>query len=206
MRIVTAALATLLITAPLAAQGRTIQLPDTLGANFNIGDTATARGSATDFDYLDGTWHFTFQWRNPDGTFGEGFSGHWYSGKKVAEHYREGGRDVQVVLVEDQWRPDDNEATSANGTYTWRAFSSQRRLWAIEGIGTRDNGGEWNPGLAWGDGANRYLVQHYGSNIARIRYFNITPDSFLWRADWSQDGGRTWIRDFWIMRASRIGK
>lgn len=207
MRVVAVTTCALLAAGQLAAQNRIIPLPDTLGANFNIADTATARGSATDFDFLDGTWHFRFQWRNPDGTFGEGFTGHWYSGKKVSEHYQQNGHDAQMVLVEDQWRPDDQLSSSASGTYTWRLFSSQRPLWAIQGVGIRDGAtGEWNPGWAWGDATNRYLVQHNGSRIARIRYFNITQDGFLWRADISQDGGRTWMRDAWSMQASRIGR
>lgn len=207
MRIVlTTVCATVLIAAPAAAQRRTIQLPDTLGANFNIADSAAQRGSATDFDFLDGTWHFTFQSRRPDGAFNPPFTGHWYSTKKVSERYQEDGRSVQIVLVEDQWRPDDAEAPSNSGTYTWRLFSSESRIWAIQGMTTWLSSGSWLPGLAWGDAANRYLVQHRGAVISRIRYFNITPDSFLWRADVSDDGGRTWQLDSRMMQASRIGR
>src|SRR5262249_58747825 len=84
--------------------------------------------------------------------------------------------------------PDDESTSASTGTYTYRAYSSRRHLWAIQGINTHN--AEWGPGLAWGDGSNRYLIQHYGSAIERIRYFAITPTSFLWRADPTEDGGK----------------
>lgn len=198
--------ASLLAPSVAGAQGRAIQLPDTLGANFSIADTAGARATAADFDYLIGIWHFTFQSRRPNGAFNPPFSGHWYAMKKATTQYTDAGREVQSVLVEDQWRPDEPSDASSNGTYTWRAFNSQRSLWTIQGINTWSV--EWEPGVAWGAGANRYLVQHYdnGATIMRIRYFAITADSFLWRADMSTDRGRTWLLDRWTMQASRIAR
>ncbi len=190
--------------ARLEAQGRAIALPDTLGANFAIGDSAHALGSATDFDFLVGTWHYTFQSRTPDGKFTPTFTGHWFASKRDSERYTNDGKDVETALVEDQWRPDDPSASASTGTYTYRAFSSQRHLWTIQGINTYV--ADWEPGLAWGDATNRYLVQHYGAAIERIRYFAITLTQFLWRADRSTDGGRTWMLDHWTMQATRIAK
>ena len=188
----------------LEAQGRAIALPDTLGASFAISDSARALGSATDFDFLVGTWHYTFQWRSPDGKFNPTFTGHWSASKRASEHYADQGKDVETVYVEDQWRPDDESTSASTGTYTYRAYSSRRHLWAIQGINTHN--AEWGPGLAWGDGSNRYLIQHYGPAIERIRYFAITPTSFLWRADHSEDGGKTWLLDHLTMQATRIAK
>ena len=48
---------------------RAIHLPDTLGANFDVKDTLTGTSAPTDYDFLLGTWTFTFQPRRPDGTF-----------------------------------------------------------------------------------------------------------------------------------------
>jgi hypothetical protein len=199
-----AAVVVVVAAAGLEAQGRAIALPDTLGASFAIADSARALGSATDFDFLVGTWHFTFQWRSPTGTFNPTFTGHWSASKRDSERYTDQGKDVETALVEDQWRPDDASATASAGTYTYRAYSSQRHLWAIQGVNTY--AANWEPGLAWGDGSNRYLIQHYGSAIERIRYFAITPTSFLWRADRSEDGGKTWLLDHWTMQAIRIAK
>ena len=199
-----AAVVVVVAAAGLEAQGRAIALPDTLGANFAIADSARALGAATDFDFLVGTWHFTFQWRSPTGTFNPTFTGHWSASKRDSERYTDQGKDVETALVEDQWRPDDASATASAGTYTYRAYSSQRHLWAIQGVNTY--AANWEPGLAWVDGSNRYLIQHYGSAIERIRYFAITPTSFLWRADRSEDGGKTWLLDHWTMQATRIAK
>ena len=196
-------LAVVLVGPSLSAQTRAITFPDTLGANFAIADSARELGSATNFDFLVGTWRFTFQGRKPDGTFYPSFAGHWFVTKQDSERYTADQKQIETVFVEDQWRPDDADAAASAGTYTYRAFS-QRHLWTIQGINTYQ--ADWEPGLAWGDATNRYLVQHYGPAIERIRYFAITPTQFLWRADRSSDGGKTWLLDHWTMQATRIAK
>jgi hypothetical protein len=40
----------------VAPAGRVIPLPDTLGANFPLADSATKTGSLADYDTLVGTW------------------------------------------------------------------------------------------------------------------------------------------------------
>jgi hypothetical protein len=42
--------------------------------------------------------------------------------------------------------------------------------------------------------------------MVRLRYSNITDTSFLWRADYTADEGKTWTLDWWAMRARRIAK
>jgi hypothetical protein len=42
---------------------RAIPLPDTLGANFAVTDTLTGTSEPADYDFLVGTWRFTFQAR-----------------------------------------------------------------------------------------------------------------------------------------------
>ncbi len=184
----------LLGASAVQAQQRSINLPDTLGANFDIADSAHARATASDFDYLLGAWEFTFQGRKQDGGWNPAFSGHWTAEKR--------SQDQQGVLFEDHWRADHPGEAASTGTYTYRAFNAQGPLWQCQGIDTEN--GQWAPGIAWSDGTNRYMVQHYGTAIMRIRYFAITPQSFLWRADLSVDGGRTWQRDRWTMEAHRI--
>lgn len=190
-----AALAVVVTAATSAfAQGRReIPLPDTLGANFDIADTATKAGSPADYDAMIGSWEFRFQGRNADGSFTGSFSGHWSFDKKP------GG-----LLIEDRWRADDPSKPVGDGTYTYRAFHPQRKLWQM--LGTTSTGGEFALGLTWSDGSNRYAIQRYGPVIMRIRYFAIENDRFLWRADRSTDGGKTWLRDAWAMEAKRIGR
>jgi hypothetical protein len=187
--------------APLHAQQptpapRAIQLPDTMGANFNVADTLTARSASTDYDFLLGTWRFTFQARREDGSFNPSFTGHWVFTKKET-----GG---QGVLIEDHWRPDDPSSTWDAGTWTYRAWNPERKLWEMRGINT--NAGAWQPGLMWTSGDSRLLTEWYGTMLVRFRYFAIEPDKFLWRADATFDLGKSWIRDFWTMEAVRVAR
>jgi hypothetical protein len=74
-----------LISAPTASVAsaqtqesvRAIPLPDTVGANFAVTDTLTGKSGPADYDFLIGTWRFTFQARRRDGSFAPAFTGHW---------------------------------------------------------------------------------------------------------------------------------
>ena len=196
-----AALVGIAIAEPVLAQSqrsapRAIQLPDTLGANFAVTDTHTGKSAPGDFDFLIGTWSFTFQSRNRDGSFTPSFTGHWVFAKKET-----GG---QGVLLEDHWRPDDPSATWDAGTWTYRAYNPNRKLWEMQGINT--NVGAWQPGLMWSVGNDRVLTEWYGPMLVRFKYFAIQADKFLWRADATFDRGKTWIRDYWTMEARRISR
>jgi len=175
---------------------RAIQLPDTLGANFAVSDTLTGKSAPADYDFLIGTWSFKFQSRRRDGGFTPAFTGHWVFSKKET-----GG---QGVLLEDHWRPDDPASTWEAGTWTYRAFNPERKLWEMEGINT--NSGAWQAGLMWSEGADRLLIEWYGPMLVRFRYFAIQADQFLWRADATFDRGKTWIRDYWTMQVQRISR
>ena len=172
---------------------REIPLPDTLGANFAIGDSAAGKGTLNDYDALLGTWEFSYQDRADDGSYQTPFKGHWTFEKKPG-----GG------LIEDRWRPDDPTAPLAKSLYTYRTFDPKRKVWVI--IGTQSSGGKMDPGLTWTDENNRYVIQVAGNGISRIRYLAIDANHFLWRSDWSGDGGKTWILDTGLMEARRISR
>jgi hypothetical protein len=178
------------------AMARVIPLPDTLGANFNVADTLSSTSGPTDYDFLIGTWSFTFQARQRNGAFAPSFTGHWVFTKKET-----GG---QGVLIEDHWRPDDPSSTWDAGTWTYRVYNPARRLWEMQGINTTL--GAWQPGLMWSAGPDRLLTEWYGPMLVRFRYFAIQSDKFLWRADASFDRGTTWIRDYWTMDVRRIAR
>jgi len=183
----------MLAAAPLRAQKRAITLPDTNGANFNAADSARGLGSTHDYDALLGYWHFTFQNRNADGTFGPPFTGHW------SFEVKPGGG-----LMIDSWRPDNPATPLASSLYTFRVFDPVRKVWAI--VGGNSNGGPMSPGITWSNGKELLLVQKSGSGLVRIKYFDVKENHFLWRADFTPDNGKTWIKDYWTMEANRISK
>ncbi|HEX4682737.1 MAG TPA: nuclear transport factor 2 family protein [Gemmatimonadaceae bacterium] len=179
--------------APPQPPEREIPLPDTLGAAFSIADSATKQGTAADYDAVVGVWEFRFQQRRPDGSFLPAFNGHWSFEKKP------GG-----MLIEDRWRGDNPAQPMDAGTYTFRSFDPRKKIWQL--IGMTTGGGEFALGLTWTDGKDRFAIQHYGPAIMRIRYLAIEDNHFLWRADRTVDGGKTWQLDAWSMEAKRIAR
>src|SRR3954453_17509867 len=118
---------------------RQIALPDTLGANFSVADSARGTASANDFDFLVGVWEFRFQQRNTNGVWNSPFAGHWFAERK---------RNLNG-FVEDHFRADNRTATYDVGTWTYRVFNPQRKLWEMQGVGSEN--GSWQPGLCWSD-------------------------------------------------------
>jgi hypothetical protein len=165
---------------------------DTLGANFDA--TKVGTGTPSDFDFLIGTWNYRFQSRKQDNPseYLPARPGIW-TGAKTHDGF----------MMEDEFRTLNQNGTRGL-TLTYRVFDPDKKIWNIQGIGVRR--AVWTPGVAWSDGQNRYLVQDYpelGVKM-RIKYYAITRDHFLWRADGSPDGGKTWVKDFWLIEATRV--
>lgn len=182
-----ACLAMLLALVPAAheqAPAPSVAAPDTLGANFDA--DRVGRGTPGDFDFLVGTWSFRFQQRDERGGFRPVQTGTWTA---VKTH---GG-----AIVEDVWRLGNTETPPSRG-----ASSIRSAAWEIQGV--RPRSVQWHPGIAWSEGDQRFVVQTFGPMRARIRYYQVTPDHFLWRADGSEDGGRTWVADIWKLEAHRV--
>jgi len=174
-----------------------VPTPDTLGANFRHDSIGTA--SPTDFDFLDGTWNIRFQARKSTTSameFNPARAGTW-SARRIHDG----------LVIEDKFsliNPNDGSRTF---TLTYRVYDQARKTWEIAGTDAK-RGSPWAPGVSWADArGDRYVVQTYGSPegtlITRIRYYQVTRNHFLWRADGSTDGGKTWIRDFWKIEANR---
>ena len=178
----------LLISTPSAQDqsAADVPTPDALGANFD--HTAVGKGTPQDFDFLIGSWNFRFQQRGDGNAYRPIQPGVWVTQK---DH---GG-----FLVEDVWRL----GTSENPTITYRVFTPARGIWEIQG--TKPRTGGWDAGIAWSQGDERYLVQRFdnGRLLVRIKYYEIRPTSFRWRADGSRDEGKTWTPDIWKMDATR---
>jgi len=183
----------MLVGTTARAQVPDVPTPDTLGANFKHDSVGTS--TPTDFDFLDGTWNIRFQSRKSKTEFSPAVAGTW------SAHRTHDG-----LVIEDEFSLINASDGSRSLTLTYRVYNKARKTWEIAGTSAK-NGSPWAPGVSWSDGRDRYVVQTYGSGpnalITRIRYYQVTQDHFLWRADGSQDGGKTWIRDFWKIEANR---
>ena len=179
--------------APVAAQLPDVPTPDTLGANFRHDSVGTS--TATDFDFLDGSWNIRFQSRKSPTEFSPARVGTW------SAHRTHNG-----LVIEDEFSLVSPSDGSRSLTLTYRVYNPTRKTWEIAGV-SASQGTPWAPGVSWSDGRDRFVVQTYGTGehalITRIRYYAVTPNHFLWRADGSTDGGKTWIRDFWKIEADR---
>jgi len=172
----------------LQAQTDNVPVPDTLGANFDIEHPGTTTPDA--YDYLIGEWSFRFQARRQDGSFDPQRNGHWRVWKSH-----------DGLIVEDEWMVEPPPGQPRRITLTYRAWNPESRRWEIAGVVPGE--GSFDVGTTWGTGDQRFLIQHYGDYVTRIKYYAITANHFLWRADGSSDGGRTWQRDLWRMEATR---
>lgn len=147
--------------------------------------------SPADFDYLLGDWEFTAnskQW----GKFG----GYWSAVKletgQILDEYRVVGDDGQTIYV----------------TTTLRNYNKHAGRWEL--IGADAGGGLQDFGTARRVGQEMHIEQKFGvasgdTSILRIRYHGIERDRFLWTADRSTDGGRTWVKEHQTLEARRIG-
>ena len=175
------------------AQLPDVPTPDSLGANFRHDSIGTS--TPTDFDFLDGKWNIRFQSRKSATEFNPSVAGTW------SAHRTHDG-----LVIEDEFSLINPNDGSRSLTLTYRVYNKARKTWEIAGVSAK-NGSPWAPGVSWGDGHDRYVVQTYGTGdkalITRIRYYAVTADHFLWRADGSNDGGKTWTNDYWKIEANR---
>lgn len=178
---------------PVRAQVPDVPAPDTLGANFRFDSVGTS--TPTDFDFLEGNWNIRFQARKSPTEFLPARVGRW-----SARRTHDG------LVLEDEFSIVNPTDGSRSLTLTYRVYNKARKTWEIAGVSAK-NGSPWAPGVSWSNGRDRFLVQTYGTGekalITRIRYYAVTADHFLWRADGSTDGGKTWTRDYWKIEADR---
>jgi len=156
----------------------------------STGDKLAARAEAhkNDFDYLLGDWKITLKGQHglQHGTW----SAVRLAGGQVVDEYRlindKGETDFMTTSVReynavlDRW-----ELVSMDGHNGLQNF----------GTGHLENG-EMHIEQKFGQGEHPYLL--------RIRYHDIKADHFLWNADGSGDGGKTWDNHLQI-EAMRTG-
>lgn len=146
---------------------------------------------AGDFDYLLGDWEFTAESKQ----FGK-FRGYWSAVRldegQILDEYRVVGDSRETYYV----------------TTSLRNYNSAAGRWEL--IGADAGGGLQDFGTARKVGSEMHIEQKFGvasetPSVWKIRYYNIRPDGFSWTADRSDDGGRTWEREFQTIEARRTG-
>ena len=153
--------------------------------------TASKPSGEHDFDYLLGDWTFAANSKQ----YGK-FNGRW-SAVRLA-----------TGQLLDEYRIVDDKGGTVYVTATIRNYNAKSGKWEL--IGMDGANGLQDFGTAERVGAEMHIEQRFGvaggkPTTLRIRYYNITPDSFAWNADQSTDGGKTWTKDFQHIDAKRIG-
>jgi hypothetical protein len=93
-------------------------------------------------------------------------------------------------------------------TTTLRNYNGALDRWEL--VGADAGTGLQDMGTGHREGGDMRSEQTFGvasgsPSVWRIRYYDIRPDRFLWTADRSTDGGKTWSTDHQQIEARRIG-
>ena len=144
-----------------------------------------------DFDYLLGDWQFTADNKQ----YGKS-NGRW-SAVRLA-----------TGQILDEYRLVDDKGATFYVTATIRNYDVAHDRWEL--IGMDDRNGLQDFGAAQRMGPEMRIEQKFGVSsgsptIMRIRYYNITANSFSWAGDQSTDNGKTWVKDHIRIEAKRIG-
>jgi hypothetical protein len=145
-----------------------------------------------DFDYLLGDWEFT----SVSKEHGKG-RGFW-----SAVRLSEGGQ------ILDEYRVVGDNGETWYVSSTLRAYNGVLDRWEL--VSAEGATGLQDVGTGRKVGDEMHIQQTFDAmsdrpSLWRIRYFNIRPDRFSWRADRSVDGGKTWQKDHLQIEARRIG-
>ena len=144
-----------------------------------------------DFDYLLGDWEFSAESKE----YGS-FRGYW-----SAVRLDEG----QIL---DEYRIVGDKGETYYVTTTLRNYNRALGRWEL--IGADAGAGLQDFGTGRKVGNEVHIEQKFGvasdtPSVWKIRYHNIRPDGFSWTADRSDDGGKTWEKDFQKIEARRLG-
>lgn len=175
--------ATTLLAAAASAQTTVKKTPEQIKASYEA--------HKGDFDYLLGDWEFTAENKQ----YGK-FRGYW-SAVRLAEG--------QIL---DEYRVTGDKRETFYVTTTLRAYNAVLDRWEL--VGMDEGNGLQDVGTARRVGTEMHLEQRFGimspePSTWKIRYFDIRPEGFSWKADRSTDGGKTWVSGFMQIEARRIG-
>lgn len=143
---------------------------------------------ASQFDFLLGEWDARTTRYRADGSEIAGYPGTWR-----ARHLHEG----RILLDEFTARLDDGSELSFMATL--RTFSSATKRWEMMFLIAHQPqlitsfSGVFEEGEMRLDGSGKTLSGD--PVVSRVRFFDITSESFEWENRVSLDGGATWYRD-----------
>lgn len=142
---------------------------------------------STLFDFWIGEWKGT--WKNPDGSESHATNSvtRYLGGKVIKEHF--------VIL--------DGRTKGFIGE-SYSVFEKRSREWKQTWV---DNGGGYIDLTGDLDGDTRIFKRSFQNNgktmMARMRFYDIKPDSFMWDWESSADEGKTWTLN-WRIHYTRM--
>jgi hypothetical protein len=139
------------------------------------------------FDFIIGDWDVDATKFKGDGSVLFAYKAQW-----VAQYLNEGR------IVMDEFKAFAPTGQQISSYVTLRTYSQATHRWAMTGLVAFQPAAnaEWNG--VWKDGEMQ--LDAVGSNPegkrikTKIRFFNITPQSFAWDSKTSADDGATWVR------------
>lgn len=143
--------------------------------------------SASDFDFLEGKWDVVYNNSAPG--IPPDIPGSWVGAKQS---------DGRVLYDEFRLYGPGRETVFLCATF--RVFDHVRGQWDMRYVGLTVPGpgeGErrvanWAELTAWREGSTIRVDQKAGESRLRITYYDIAKDRFRWKADVSNDAGKTW--------------
>jgi hypothetical protein len=173
---------------------RDILLPQILEAKTRSAKPA----SATDFDFLEGKWDIVYNNAQPG--IPPNVPGSWVAAKQA---------DGRVLYDEFRLLGPNKETVFLCATF--RVFDHVRKEWDMRYVGLTIPGpgegerrvADWADLTAWREGSTIRVDQKGGEFWLRITYSDIARDHFRWKADVSNDGGKTWRADQIRIEANR---
>jgi len=150
------------------------------------------------FDFLIGSWENKVKWMVDleNRQYGKEITGHWearysWDGYGVADDWNQVGIPGSGGPAFRSFDP-----SSGKWVMTYIPANQPRdRVWVMEG--EFNDEGELIGEMDGVDGRGRAFKQ-------RVNFYDITPNGFMWRADRSYDGGKTWIEAVGIAPARRL--
>ncbi len=149
------------------------------------------------FAFLIGNWRCDVKVKGQDGVYEE-FRATW-TGRYILDGY--------VITDEFRRMGPDGEVVQLGANY--RSYSSEKSAWIMKwhdalastwlDLGPDDLGG------VQVDGTSITYQHHVPPNgLVRMFIFDISPERFSWRADFSTDGGESWDENVYLIEAYRI--